>query len=93
MEKTVAEDLGEEQLHTALGEFFHVGALIGQGRQIGDLNPVDALHHQHFRPAPVPVDLRHVEHGRAFEVAAQLAGIRRFAQQVEFVVDGFFVVG
>nr|GFD13108.1 hypothetical protein [Tanacetum cinerariifolium] len=48
VEKAVAEHLGEEQLHATFGEFLHVGALIGQGRQIGDLNPVDALHHQYF---------------------------------------------
>ncbi len=93
MEKTVAEDLGEEQLDTALGQLLHVGALIGEGRQIGHLHTVNALHDQHLRPAPVPIDLRHVQHGRAFEVAAQLAGVGRFAQQVEFVVNGFFVIG
>ena len=32
----------------ALGQHLHVGALIGQGFKVGDLNPVDALHHQHF---------------------------------------------
>ncbi len=92
VEKAVAEYLGEEDLHAALGEHFHVGALIGQRREVGDLNAVDALHHQHFRPTPVPVDLRHVQQRRTFEVALQLAGVGRLAQQVEFVVDGFFVV-
>ena len=93
VEETVAEHLGEEDLHAAFGKHFHVGALIGEGRQIGHLNAVNALHHQHFRPAPVPIDLRHVEQRRTFEVALQLAGVGRLAQQVEFVVDGFFVVG
>ncbi|MNT12929.1 hypothetical protein D3C72_1478790 [compost metagenome] len=92
VEETVAEHLGEENLHTALGEHFHVGTLVGKGRQIGDLDAVDTLHHQHFRSAPVPIDLRHVEQRRTFEVTLQLAGVGRLAQQIEFVVDGFFVV-
>ncbi|MNV06328.1 hypothetical protein D3C71_967010 [compost metagenome] len=92
VEEAVAEHLGEENLHATLGEHFHVGALVGQGCQIGDLDTVDALHHQYFRPAPVPIDLRHVQQRRAVEVALQLAGVGRLAQQVEFVVDGFFVV-
>ncbi len=90
VKEAVAENLREENFHAALGEHFHVGALVGKGRQIRDLNSVDALHHQHFWPAPVPIDLRYVEHRRAFEVALQLAGVGRLAQQVEFVIDGFF---
>ncbi|MNH95197.1 hypothetical protein D3C73_478320 [compost metagenome] len=92
VEETVAEHLGEEDLHAAFGEHFHVGALVGQGREVSDLDAVDALHHQHFRPAPVPIDLRHIQQRRAFEVALQLAGVGRLAQQVEFVVDGFFII-
>ncbi|MNZ34692.1 hypothetical protein D3C78_520730 [compost metagenome] len=92
VEEAVAKHLGEEDLHATLGEQLHVGALVGQGRQVSDLDAVDALHHQHFRPAPVPVHLGHVHHLRAFEVALELAGVGRLAQQVEFVVDGFFVV-
>ncbi|RMS05948.1 hypothetical protein ALP75_204957 [Pseudomonas syringae pv. actinidiae] len=92
MEKAVAKDLREEDLHAALGEHLHVGALIGQPGHVGDLQAVDALHDQHLRTAPVPVDLWHVKQVGAFEVAAQLAGVGRFAQQVQLVVDGFFVV-
>src|SRR5476649_1157503 len=93
VEETVAEYLGEEDLHAALGEHFHVGALVGQGGEVGDLHAVDALHHQHFGAAPVPIHLRHVQQLRAFEVALELAGVGGLAQQVEFVVDGFFVIG
>jgi hypothetical protein len=92
VEEAVAEHLGEENLHATLGQHLHVGTLVGQGRQVGDLHPVDALHHQHFGAAPVPVDLRYIQQRRAFEVALELAGVGRFAQQVEFVVNGFFVV-
>jgi hypothetical protein len=33
VEEAVAEHLGEEDLHAALGQHLHVGALVGQGRQ------------------------------------------------------------
>ena len=92
VEEAVAEHLGEENLHATFGQHLHVGTLVGQGLKVGDLDPVDTLHHQHFGAAPVPVDLRHIHQRRAFEVAPQLTGVGRFAQQVEFVVNGFFVV-
>ncbi len=92
VEETVAKYLGEEDFHTALGQQFHVGTLVGQPGHIGDLQAVDTLHDQHFGAAPVPVDLWHVEQVRAFEVATQLAGVGGFTQQVQLVVDGFFVI-
>ncbi len=92
MEEAVAKNLREEDFHAALGEQFHVGALIRQAGHVGDLQAVDTLHDQHFRAAPVPVDLWHVKQVGAFEVASQLAGVGRFTQQVEFVVDGLFII-
>ncbi|MCY1205597.1 hypothetical protein D9M72_171490 [compost metagenome] len=92
MEEAVAEHLGEEDFHAALCQQFHVGALVGEGGQVGHRDAVDAFHHQHLGAAPVPVDLGHVEQRRAVEVAAQLAGVGRLAQQVELVVDGLLVV-
>ncbi|SAJ33735.1 Uncharacterised protein [Enterobacter cloacae] len=92
MEEAVAEHLGEEDLHAALGQCLEVGALVAQGFQVGHRDAVDALHHQHLGPAPVPVDLWHVEQRRAFEVAPQLRGVGCLAEQVEFVDDGFLVV-
>ena len=92
MEEAVAKHLGEENFHATFGQQFHVGALVGQGRQVSHRDAVDALHHQHLMAAQVPVHLRHVEQWRAVEVAPQLAGVGRLTQQVEFVVDGFLVV-
>jgi hypothetical protein len=52
---------GEEDLHTTFGQELHIGALVGQGRQVSDRNAVDALHHQHLVAAQVPVHLWDVE--------------------------------
>jgi len=92
MEEAVAKHLGEEDLHAALGELAHIGVLPRQPGHVGHRDAVDALHHQHLRAAIVPVDLRHVEQRRAFEIALELAGVGRFAQQVQLVVDGLGVV-
>src|SRR5437763_1137473 len=48
----------------------------------------DALHHHHVAVAPVPVDLGHDEQAAVGEVAAQLARVGGFAQQIQLVVDG-----
>ncbi len=69
MEEAVAEYLGEEYFHAALGEHFHVGTLVGEGRHVGYRDAVDALHHQDLGPAPVPVHLRHIHQLGAFEIA------------------------
>ena len=92
MEETVAEHLGEEDFHTAFGQQFHVGALVGEGCQVGDGNAVNTLHDQHLGAAQVPVHLRHIQLLGAGKVTPQLAGVGGLAQQIEFVVDGFFVV-
>lgn len=89
MEEAVAEHLGEEYLHASFGQQLHVGALIGQGGHVGHRHAVDALHYQHLGAAQVPVHLGHVHQLGTFEIAPQLAGVGRFAQQVELVVDGF----
>ena len=92
VEEAVAEHLGEENLHAAFGQQLHVGVLRAQGGDVGHRHAVDALHDQHLGPAVIPVDLRHVDQRRAFEVALELAGVGRFAQQVELVVDDLLVV-
>ncbi len=92
MEETVAEHLGEEDLHAAFGQLAHVGVLPCQTGHVCHRYAIDALHDEHLRPAIVPVHLRHVEQCRALEVAPELAGVGRFAQQVELVVDGLGIV-
>ncbi|MNH20738.1 hypothetical protein D3C79_805230 [compost metagenome] len=69
VEEAVAEHLGEEYFHAAFGQHLHVGALIGERGHVGHRHTIDALHHQYFRPAPVPVHLWHIHQLGTFEIA------------------------
>ncbi len=92
VEEAVAEYLGEEHLHPALGQQLHVGAVGLQRRNVGDRNAVDPLHHQHLLTAVLGEHLGHVERLGAGEVAAQLDGVGGFAHQVELVEDGLAIL-
>ena len=92
VKEAVAEHLGEEDLHPALGQQLHVGAVGFQRLNIGDRNAIDALHHQHLLAAEIGDDFRHIERLGAGEVAAQLNGVGRFAHQVELVEDGLAIL-
>lgn len=61
VEEAVAEHLGEEHLHPALGQQLHVGAVSLQRCDVGDRNAVDPLHHQHLLAAVLGEHLGHVE--------------------------------
>ena len=92
VEEAVAEYLGKEDFHAAFGKLLHIGTLVGQRRQVGHRDALDALHHQYLVTAPVPVDLGNVDQLRIFKVAAQLGGVGGFAVQVKLVENGAFVV-
>ena len=90
VEEAVAEDLGEKDFDAALGQHFEVGAGGVDGGFVGDVGGADALHHHHVFAAVAPVHFGNVEERRVFEVGAQLAGVRRFKHEVEFVGEGVF---
>ena len=58
-----------------------------QGVDLRDRRAAHALHHHHALRAQVPVHRGHEEQRRAGEVAAELARVRRFAHQIELVVE------
>ena len=93
VKEIVAEDLGEKDLHPAFGERLEVYAACAQGVDIAHRNAGDAFHDHDIGTASGPVDFRHVEHVGILEIAPQLRGIGRLAQQVEFVEDGLFELG
>ena len=93
VEEVVAHQLGEEDLHPALGERPQIDAGGAQRIDVADRDPRDPLHHHHPAPRVLPVHFRHVEQIGALEVAPQLRGRRRLALQIELVEDGLLVLG
>src|SRR6266850_6155485 len=87
MEETVAEHLGEKDLHAGARQFRDVDSLFAQFFDLAYRRAAHALHYHDLAAAIVPENLRHPQEGRTLEVAAQLAGVRRLAKQVEFVIE------
>ncbi|MNE07950.1 hypothetical protein D3C80_1005910 [compost metagenome] len=75
MEKAVAENLGEEDLHATFGQQFHVRSLIFQRHDIRHGNAVNTLHHHHILAAIVRIHFRHIQHWAVFKVTTQLDGV------------------
>ena len=92
MEEIVAEDLGEEYLHTTLGQLLEIGALGAQGIDIRHRNAVDALLDHDLTMGQRPVNGGHVEQRRALEVALELRGVGSFLVEIELVEQRRFVV-
>jgi len=93
MEKAVAEDLREEDLHAVARELVHVDTRGAQLFGVRNAHAVHAFHDEHVRGAPVPEHLRHQQQIRLGEVAAQLAGVGRLAHQIEFIVQVLVELG
>ncbi len=93
VEKAVAEDLREEDLHTVARQLVHVDAGLAQLGRMRDAHTVHALHHEHLGGAPVPEHLGHQQQVGVGEVAAQLAGVGGLAHQVEFIVQVLVELG
>ena len=87
VEEAVAEHLREEDLDAGAREPRDVDALLPQRRDLVHGRAVHALHHHHVFGAVIPVDLGHEEQRRAFEVAPELARVRRLAHEIELVVE------
>ena len=87
MEEAVAEHLGEEDLDAVAGELPEVDALLAHPVDLADGDAAYPLHHDHVLPAQVPVHLRDAQQVRVAEVAAQLVGVGRLADQVQLVVQ------
>ncbi len=85
VEEAVAEHLREEDLHARTGERGNVDPLLFEVFPLRNRDAVHPLHHHHPLRAKVPVHLGHDEQARAREVAPQLAGVRRLAQQIELL--------
>ena len=89
VEEAVAEHLHEKNLDAGARELLDVDALLAQRRHLVDGRAVHALHDHHFFGAEVPVDLGDEQQRRAFEIAPELARVRRFAQEIELVLEVF----
>ena len=93
MEKTVAEDLREEDFYAVIGQFVQIDAV---GLEFGDIGYRRAVHPfdgQHIAGAVVVKYLRHNQHIAVLKITSELAGIGGFAHQVQFVVQVFVKFG
>ncbi len=93
MEKAVAEHLREEDLDAFARELRNIDASRAQRIDLADRHADHPLHHEHARRAELPVHLRHEQQIEPDEIAPQLAAVRGFAHQVEFVVQIFVEFG
>ncbi len=87
MKETVAEHLRIKDLDPVRGKLGQIDPRLAQRADLADRDAVHALHHHHLGGTPVPVYFRNKQQLGVGKIAAQLAGIGRFAHHVELVVQ------
>ncbi len=87
VEEAVAEHLREKDLHAGARQSGNIDPFFFQSSDLRDLRAVHALHHHDPLRAQVPVHLGHEQEAGAQEIAPQLAGVRRLAQQIELLLQ------